>query len=340
MSRLTILMPVYNGEQFLRETMDSVLNQTYSDFLFLIINDGSTDSSEDIIKSYSDPRIIYRKNEKNLGLVSTLNKGIDLVETEFLARMDADDLWAETKLEKQIKLLDSRPEVGICGTSIHKFGAFEGDFIFPVENDGLKVGFLFYCCMSHPSIVYRMSFLKESGIRYRVDYFPAEDYKMWIDCLEKTQIYNIPEVLVYYRQHSSQITQDSNALQIAKTNKIRLEVLDRVSTEFTDEEKEFHLKVFVAQNICSVSDYKKCANWCKLIQLRNKEKLFYISPEVLSEGLKHYLVSGYKGYVVFKYFPKFNIPNAVRYVSSLEWRYLSLRMNVMLLLRSIFYFKK
>jgi glycosyltransferase involved in cell wall biosynthesis len=90
-------MPVYNGAKYLKETIDNVLLQTYRDFIFLIINDGSTDETEQIIISYTDPRIKYIKNQKNLGLVETLNKGIDLVETEFMARMDADDLWVETK---------------------------------------------------------------------------------------------------------------------------------------------------------------------------------------------------------------------------------------------------
>ena len=105
--RITVLMPVYNDAKYLKETIDNVLSQTFRDFLFLIINDGSTDETELVIQSYSDDRIKYLKNEANLGLVKTLNKGIDLVETEFLARMDADDLWVETKLEKQIDVLIS-----------------------------------------------------------------------------------------------------------------------------------------------------------------------------------------------------------------------------------------
>ena len=336
MPRITILMPVYNGERFLQETIDSILAQSYRDFVFLIINDGSTDSSAEIIHSYTDKRIVYHENEKNIGLVATLNKGIEIVDTEFLARMDADDLWHPAKLEKQIQLLDSRPDVGLCGTSIRKFDAFEGDFIFPVDNETLKVGFLFYCCMSHPSVVFRMSFLKNSGLRYCADYFPAEDYKMWVECLEETQIYNIPEVLVYYRQHSNQITQDSNELQRTQTNKIRLEMLDRISSRFTDEEKKFHLKTFVPQNIHSVSDYKKCADWCQLIQLRNNEKRSYISPKVLNQGLNNYLQAGYKGYVLQKYFPAFNVIHMFQYLFSAEWRYLSLRRNLSLFYKCIF----
>ena len=328
-------MPVYNGERFLKETIDSVLAQSYFDFIFLIINDGSTDSSAEIIHSYSDKRIIYQENEKNIGLVATLNNGIEMVDTDFLARMDADDLWHPTKLEKQIKLLDSRPDVGLCGTSIRKFGAFEGDFIFPADNEGLKVGFLFYCCMSHPSVIFRMSFLKESGLRYKEDYFPAEDYKMWTDCLEKTQIYNIPEILVYYRQHNNQITQDSNILQLEKTNQVQLEVLDRISPEFTAEDKTFHLEIFLKQNIQSINDYHKCIAWKKILQLKNQGSGFYMQPHLLDNEFEKYIQAGYKEYVLSRYFKKFSIINGLRYVCSFDWKYLSLRRNLSLFYKCI-----
>jgi len=334
--KVSVLMPVYNGELYIKDTINSVLQQTYINFEFLIINDGSTDRTEEIILSFDDKRIKYLRNENNLGLVATLNNGIEMVETEFLARMDADDLWHPLKLEKQIRLLDSRPEVGLCGTSIHKFGAFEGDFIFPIDNEGLKVGFLFYCCMSHPSVVFRMSFLKNTGLRYRTDYFPAEDYKMWTDCLNETRIYNIPEVLVYYRQHSNQITQGSNKEQATKTDIIRLEMLNNIYSGFTDQEKEFHLKTFVEQKIKSIADYKKCIEWRKTLQLQNKLNGYYIQPYILDTELEKYMQAGYKGYVLSRYFQKFSIANGLHYIFSFDWRYLSLKRNVSLLLKCIF----
>jgi glycosyltransferase involved in cell wall biosynthesis len=290
----------------------------------------------EIIQSYTDKRILYRQNDKNMGLVATLNKGIEMVDTEFLARMDADDLWHPSKLEKQIKLLDKRQDIGLCGTSIHKFGASEGDFIFPVDNEGLKVGFLFYCCMSHPSVVFRMSFLKNSALRYRADYFPAEDYKMWADCLDKTQIYNIPEVLVYYRQHDRQITQDTNKDQSEKTNKIRLEMLDLIYPQINIDEKKFHLETFIEQKILSIDDYQKCITWKKKLELKNKENGYYIQPQILNKELDKYLQVVLKGYILFRYFKKFSIPNGLRYACSFDWRYLSLKRNMSLFYKCIF----
>lgn len=334
MRRLTILMPVYNGEQFLTETIDSVLTQTFNDYDFLIINDGSTDNSESIIKSYKDTRIKYLSNEVNLGLVKTLNKGIELTNTEFLARMDADDLWEPSKLDKQIRLMDENPEVGLCGTSVRKFGNINGDFIFPRNNETLKVGFLFYCTMSHPSVVYRTSFLKESGLRYRSEYFPAEDYKMWIDCIDKTQVRNIPEILVYYRQHEQQICQEKQDSQKEKTDNVRMEILKKIYPKITEDEKQFHLNEFVVYSIISTDDIRKHKRWAnKLI----KENSFsrYIKPSVMGKELNRYLQVSIKGYLINRYFTQYNVSNLVRYFSSGNWRYLSFRRNIGILKKCI-----
>ncbi len=327
-------MPVYNGEDFLHETIESVLNQTYSDFLFLIINDGSKDKTKEIIKNYADKRIIYHENETNLGLVASLNKGINMVETEFMARIDADDLWVQNKLEKQINLLDSHPDIGICGTSIKKFGAFEGTFIFPTENETLKAGFLFYCMMSHPSVIFRMSFLKETGLRYRPDFYPAEDYKMWVDALLHTQIYNIPEVLVYYRQHDNQITQETNILQKTKTNEIKVELLRRIYPNVTEEELSFHLNSFIPLDFKSISDYKKSKNWTNKIITKNNETQ-YIKPEILKKELSRYLQIGLKGYLLKKYFEKISIINYFKYICSFDWIHLSAKKNFKLFFKTI-----
>jgi glycosyltransferase involved in cell wall biosynthesis len=328
--RITVLMPVYNGAKYLRETIENVLSQTFRDFVFMIINDGSTDETEQIIQSYPDERIKYLNNEANLGLVKTLNKGIELVETEFLARMDADDLWVETKLEKQIEVLDRRPEIGICGTSIRKFGTYEANFIFPQNNEELKVGFLFYCCMSHPSVVFRMSFLRNTGLRYRPDYFPAEDYKMWVDALSLTQIYNIPEILVFYRQHDSQITQDSNTSQSLMTDRVRLELINELSDNFSNEELSFHVNVFLNGEIENNSDYFAAKNWAdKLIVTNERRQLF--NQKLFRQKLNIQVQSSYYLYIKRKYFRENKA--FITYLFSCDWSRLNLKYNFKLLLK-------
>ena len=110
------------------------------------------------------------------------------------------------------RLLESRPEVGVCGTSIHKFGDIDAVHLFPEDSDALKVGLLFYCMMSHPSVVYRRSMLVETGLSYRQEYFPAEDYKMWVEVLQHSHIHNLQQPLVEYRQHGGQICRKNNCV--------------------------------------------------------------------------------------------------------------------------------
>jgi glycosyltransferase involved in cell wall biosynthesis len=117
-SRITVLMPVYNGEKYLREAIDSIFNQTFTDFEFLIVDDGSTDNSVEIINSYQNSRINLVKNDKNEGLVYTLNRGLSLAKGEYIARMDCDDISLPERLKKQIDFLDSNSEIAVVGTWI------------------------------------------------------------------------------------------------------------------------------------------------------------------------------------------------------------------------------
>lgn len=336
MNRVTVILPVYNGAEFLAETIDSVLNQSFIGFDFLIINDASTDNSEEIILSYKDSRIQYLKNEKNLGPIGTPQKGMDSCQTEYIARIDQDDLWEPTKLKKQIDFMAANSKIGLCGTSIELIGDRTGVRMFPISNEPLKVGFIFGCLMSHPSVVFRKSFLIESGLRYSLEYYLADDYKMWIDCLNHTQIYNIPEVLVSYRQHESQICSVHAPEQLMVKNKVRLEMLERIYPNATVEEKKFHLETFVEQKILNLSDYTKCIAWKKTLRFQNKLSGFYIQPHVLNKELDKYMQAGYKLYVISTYFQQFSIANAWSYAISFDWRYLSLRRNLSLFYKCIF----
>lgn len=329
MKKITVVLPVYNGSKYLKETIESVLNQTFTDFDFLIINDVSTDNSEEVILSFTDPRIKYCLNQKNLGSIGAPVKGMNMSLTEYIARIDQDDIWLPTKLEKQIQRLDADPRIGICGTSIELFGDREGVKIFPVTNEYLKVGFLFFCCMSHPSVVFRKSFLDETGVMYNEAYRLADDYKMWVDCIDLTEIYNIPEPLVRYRQHEEQICSVANASkQMLVQNKVRMEMLERISSKFTQEEKEFHMNRFVEGKIESIVDYKKFVKWSNVICQRNAEDGEYIDKDAIKTELHYHLQIFLKGYILDKFFRQMNLESLIRYFISFNWVYLGFRRNL------------
>lgn len=332
MKKVTVLLPVYNGALFLEDTIKSVLNQTYLDFDFLILDDVSTDNSADIIQSFDDERIIYHLNDTNMGSVGNPMHGMSLCHTEYIARIDQDDLWDSTKLAKQVRIMDENPEIGICGTSIQLFGDKTGVKIFPLTNEPLKVSFLFFCAMSHPSVCFRRSFLKKTNISYDVKYKLADDYKMWIDAIQLTQIYNIPEPLTFYRQHENQICSEKNRIQQQKTtNKIQLEMLYRVYPNATDEEIKFHIEKYVSYQIGNEKDLKKHINWTKKLISEN-QKTGYIAPKIMQKEIQTYLQTSIKQYMQQTYFAKRNrFLQLFYYILSGSFRHLSLKRNMSLL---------
>lgn len=222
---VSVLMPVYNAESTLSVAIDSILNQTYSSIEFIIINDGSTDDSETIINKYDDLRIKYYANKENRGLIYSLNKGIELASGKYIARMDADDISMPTRIECQVDYMERHPSVIICGTQIELFGCLKirNRPNLKETNEELKNRLFRRSCFAHPTVMFRRDVLLRSGIRYNSEYKHAEDYKMWIDCVNYGEFYNIQEVLLKYRISESQISSKYNKVQMQIANKCRRE---------------------------------------------------------------------------------------------------------------------
>jgi len=203
--KVSVLMPVYNGDKFLRHAIESVLTQTFSDFELIIIDDASSDNSAAIIKSYSDSRIKYFRNEVNSGIVKTLNRGLQLAEGVYIARMDADDICMADRLSKQVALLDEHSDIGICGADcqlINDKGAVIGKNICPTDPEEWRIELMFRTPVAHPLVMIRRSVLIECG-GYREGMEPAEDYDLWIRVSKLCKGANIPEYLLKYRMHDA-----------------------------------------------------------------------------------------------------------------------------------------
>lgn len=200
--KVSVLMPVYNAAPYLREAIDSILNQKYTDFEFLILNDGSTDTSEEIIESYGDARICHVKNETNLGLVDTLNTGIDLARGVYIARMDADDISLPERLGRQVDFMDQHSDVGACGTAYRYFG--EADRVIWLPGDYKRSFTLLSStsCLGHPTSMIRKSILDHHALRYENEYQDAEDYALWIRMSQVSRLCSLPETLLLYRWHA------------------------------------------------------------------------------------------------------------------------------------------
>lgn len=232
---VTVLLPVYNGEKYLREAIDSILNQTYTDFEFLIINDGSTDRTEEIILSYADPRIVYVKNEQNIRLIATLNKGLKLAKGKYIARMDADDISLPERLEKQVAYMDANAGVGLCGSYIQTLEAGTEYVIkYETDSDMIKFKLLFDTHFPHPAAMLRKSVLDQFQLEYELKYIHAEDYVLWNRMALHTGLHNIPEVLVWKRSHDGQVSIVHNALQQDVMSGFRKELMENICGAIDD----------------------------------------------------------------------------------------------------------
>ncbi|WP_347160183.1 glycosyltransferase family 2 protein [Pontibacter chitinilyticus] len=203
--KVTVLMPVYNSARFLREAIDSILQQTFTDFEFLIIDDGSTDESIAIVQSYTDPRIRFLQNARNMGISPTLNKGIALAAAPYIARMDADDISYPDRLQKQYNYLQAHPDCAMVSCLVRVItedGRFVRQDLF--HSQYFYYNLTFICWIYHPTVMYRKDAVQEVGM-YTAAY--SEDFELFWQLSRKYKFYNLPEVLLDYRQTSQSLHQ-------------------------------------------------------------------------------------------------------------------------------------
>ncbi len=282
---ISVLMPVYNGEKYLKEAIESILNQTYTDFEFLIINDGSTDKTEEIILSYADDRICYIKNNQNLGIVKTLNKGINLATGEYIARMDADDISFPKRFEYQLAFMDKHLDVGVCGTWLKTIGMVEEVWKMPISHDAILVETLFHSSLMHPTVFIRKSVLDLLDRIYDEDFKWVEDYELWIRLAKKIQFRNISKVLLKYRiENRSKKYESYKSKQVDLADKLRLRMLGNLGCFFKEEEKDIFLLVSKYKTVNLQKTYKL---FMKILRCNAKRLYFHES------SLEKYLGSEY-----------------------------------------------
>ncbi|SFL68888.1 glycosyltransferase family 2 protein [Pelosinus propionicus] len=284
---VTVLMPVYNGSRYLREAMDSITRQTFYDFEFLIINDGSADHSKDIITSYKDGRIRLIENEKNIGISASLNKGIAFARGRYIARMDGDDISMPERLYKQVLFMESHPQIGVCGSWVKTIGEwYQGQlWELSTEPEQIKCQLLFTTSLSHPSVLIRREVLKNTGLSYNGRYKYAQDYKLWMELAKTTLLANIPEALVQYRFNDNQVSTRYHREQMQEVDSIRLEQLYALGIAPTLAELEIHRRI--ASNAVFENEVflQMADTWLKKIEERNQIVEYY--PKAALSQLLH-----------------------------------------------------
>lgn len=275
---VTVLMPVFNGEQYLKEAIDSIISQTFTDFELLIIDDGCWDRSVEIIKSYADPRIRLVRNQKNLGLIASLNKGLDLVHSPYIARMDCDDISLPERLVKQVNFMENHLNIGVCGTWFQSFGSeINVTCTHPTDTKLLKAKLFFDCYLGHPTVMIRRELLEKFHLRYSKEHLYAEDYGLWVKCSEFFDLTNIPEVLLLHRNLPTGITMSKRQQQIDTVIKINCENLAKLGIRQIDDTiLRLHRKIVIhPRSITSKEEKEKAYNWLWQIKKANEKNKVY-----------------------------------------------------------------
>ncbi|HET9221560.1 MAG TPA: glycosyltransferase family 2 protein [Roseiflexaceae bacterium] len=240
---VTVLMPVHNSSAYLPEAIESVLAQTFGDFELLIIDDGSTDGTWQILTQYArrDARIRLARNQTNVGLTRCLNAGLAQAQGEYIARMDGDDVSLPERLARQVAFMEQHPRVGICGAWVRTTGARgQGMERYPTEDADIRCQLLFKNVLAHPAAIMRRSLFTQIGLAYDPAYRYAQDYDLWVRAAEHVALANIAQILLHYRTHPQQAGQREREAQDHAAGQVRQFQLRRLDVQPTAAESATH----------------------------------------------------------------------------------------------------
>jgi glycosyltransferase involved in cell wall biosynthesis len=240
--QVTVFIPVYNREKYVSDAIDSILAQSFTDFELLLIDDGSTDGSVEIMKSYTDPRVRLVCNESNLGIPKTRNIGIRLARGEYIAMLDSDDYVYPNRLARQVAFLDRHQDYAMVGSwtaTMDEEGRASGKIKrLPVSPGEIQSRLLFRCCLLQSSIMARTAILQEYW--YREEYPVCQDVDLFVRIARKHKLGNLPEVLAYSRVHADRVTREKAQLVKDKNLEIISAQLTELGVMFTDTDLERH----------------------------------------------------------------------------------------------------
>lgn len=274
---ITVFMAVYNTASYLSEAIESILSQTFSDFELLIINDGSTDNSEDILKKYTDPRIRVLNNETNRGLYFTRWRGVQEAKGAFFAILDSDDIAMPERLAVQYEYMTHNPDVAMCGTGTvlinSKGEVTEESSHLPGDQNVLMV---FQNVLTNSSVMMRTEIVRKLG-SYR-EYDPAEDYDLALRIAEKFRIANLDEVLVKYRIHETNTSYNNTEKLFRSLIGIVADMHARLGIPKNEKLIKAHSSYFTGnESGLTVSDYYKLFTGLKAanerLKIYNSEEL-------------------------------------------------------------------
>ena len=273
---ISVIMSVYNAEKYVGDCIRSILGQTFADFEFIIINDASTDSSTDIIKSFKDKRIRILNNRERS--YPTRNKGLRVAKGKYICIMDADDVSLPHRFERQVLFMDKNPEIGLAGSGYRVLGQ-DRDLFRESDYEKIKVQLMRNNCFIHPSIIIKHDLLKKYNLSYIRKYYYSSDYDFIARVARYFPVTNIHEVLMHYRIHEGQVTMQFREKQAAYADEISLNQVKYLGINPKDDEARLHIAFLHGQQI-SYSGKDKLYKWLEKIKAANCKTGFYNENEL------------------------------------------------------------
>lgn len=285
---VSVVMPVYNGEKYIRESIKSVLDQTYGNFELLVINDGSSDSSMEIVREFEDPRIILLENDQNMGVSYTRNVGLDLSKGEFLAWIDCDDLIDKRRIEIQYEFMRENPQIGICGTYLERFN--EGNSTLStvfLEPELIKAGLIFKPAVLNATSMYRLSLIDRAGLRFNPKLAISEDYNFYVDACFHFPIVNLPKKLYFYRASETSIMKKYDEKKDEKFQfhkVVYTKWFEKLQIPLSEKNFQIHDKIGSTELYNNFEELKCAFNWLKYLKIQN-DKLQVVDENALNKVL-------------------------------------------------------
>jgi glycosyltransferase involved in cell wall biosynthesis len=282
---VSIIMNVYNSEKFINATIDSILKQTMKEFEFIIIDDGSTDRTGEIIENYSDKRIIFIKNEQNLGIPKSANIGLKIARGQYIARIDADDICNPNRFEVQVKYLKEHPDISLISCYMSTFGLTKFMIKPPICHEKIRVYLLFNSVLMHPGFMMRRSDIEEINLKYDENFKYALDYEFQTRASYQLKLANITDVLIKYRIHDSQVSTSKKNEQAFYANKVRDYQLKKLGIVLKEKYLSMYGNALIKQDKLTMEEWKLIHFVFHLIVFKNSEKKIYDSV-ILTEKIQ------------------------------------------------------
>ena len=262
---ISVVMPVYNAEKYVKEAIDSIINQSFTDFECIIVDDGSTDKTKEIIRSYDDKRIILVENKHDF--IASLNMGMKMATGKYIARMDADDIMHPDRLKIQHSIMETEPSIAVCGTWMNIFGENISKRVLGIGNGLIEhplLMFLKRCFIANPSTMVRSDFLRKHRIRYEKEYIYAEDFKFWVEVAKHRGVFYVEsQPLVNYRISENQVTKRKREEQKTTSERISREILNYLQ----DKNKDFYPELTIHFNSLLRLQEKELIDFAKILHI-------------------------------------------------------------------------